>query len=455
MKRLIQRGLMFGNLIEVSSPALVERYNRALKHLTGKTTKLDDFHIDLSGYSPEIGDELDDDLYLNPNGANRQFILLTTAQKDAPLLNIKFSTSRGILTQFIEKNEAQLFALTARDAVAGELQNSVYAVDTPARLFDIRQVTIEADTIGGHVADAGRLAKLIERFRAEPDGWRDDLLVAEMITLAKKTGDVTRVPVHLPAMTFEQQNFWTSHFGGVYIFRDVRFPGAISTLPWTSLGEVPVAQVMDLSLRNQVADWLDRNNLVEPIVQARGADAAAILRQKMDFILVDAADRLDIEIGDARRTELRKIAYRIGSALPEEFQGLVALLRWIEAGGPWPKITSEHPAYFYTLRAKPGRDRDLVNMLLSELSPMDVRQMFITHKELFYAQYATWTERKKTYVADFLAREYQVDREGARTALFGAEPAMDELHRPQMAEGPKPARNSVPRPPAGPWGRRG
>ena len=35
MKRLIQRGLMFGNLIEVSSPALVERYNRALKHLTG------------------------------------------------------------------------------------------------------------------------------------------------------------------------------------------------------------------------------------------------------------------------------------------------------------------------------------------------------------------------------------------------------------------------------------
>ena len=52
-------------------------------------------------------------------------------------------------------------------------------------------------------------------------------------------------------------------------------------------------------------------------------------------------------------------------------------------------------------------------------------------------------ERKKTYVADFLAREYQVDREGARTALFGPEPGMDELHRPQMAEGPKPARGTV------------
>ncbi|WP_338128000.1 DUF6638 family protein, partial [Lentibacter algarum] len=81
MKRLISAGLMFGNLIEVSSPALVERYNRALKHLTGKTTQLTDFHIDISGYSPEIGDELGDPIYLNPNGANRQFILLTTSQK--------------------------------------------------------------------------------------------------------------------------------------------------------------------------------------------------------------------------------------------------------------------------------------------------------------------------------------------------------------------------------------
>ena len=49
MNRLISAGLMFGNLIEVSSPALIERYNRALKHLTGKTTQLTDFHIDLSG----------------------------------------------------------------------------------------------------------------------------------------------------------------------------------------------------------------------------------------------------------------------------------------------------------------------------------------------------------------------------------------------------------------------
>lgn len=446
LKRLIEKGLMFGNLVEISSPQLVERYNRALKHLTGKTTTQTDFHIDISGYSPEVGDELGDDLYLNPNGCNRQFILLTTAQKSAPLLNAKFSTSRGILTQFIEANEAQLFALTARDAVAGELQGSVFEVSSPARLLDIRRITVEADTIGGHVADADRLAGLIDRFRTEPDGWRDDLLIADMIGLAKRTGDVTRVPIALPAMVFEQPNFWTSHFGGLYIFRQAALPGVISSRPRDTLGNMPISPVLDVTMRNHLADWFDRNGLVEPIVQAKGMDTAAVLRQKMDFILVDAADALGIDIGDARRTELRKIAYRLGDQLPDEFLGLAALLRWVEGAGDWPRISSEHPSYFYTLRAAPGPDRDLVNMLLAELAPLDVRQLFITHKELFYRLYATWSDRKRSYVAGFLEREYVVDKEGARASLFGPEPGMNERQRPD----PRPARDLVSQ--VGPWG---
>ncbi len=440
MNRLITAGLMFGNLIEVASPQLVDRYNRALKHLTGKQTALKDFHIDISGYSPEIGDELKDDHYLNPNGCNRQFILLTLKQKSAPLINIKFSTSWGILQQFYTQNEAQLFALTARDAVAGELQNSIYEAPTAARLLDIRKITVEADTIGGHVADASKLATLIDRFKREPDGWRDDVLIAEMITLARVTGDITRVPITLPTMTFEQNNFWTGLFGGLYVFRDAKIAGVIATTKKDALGPLPISPVMELTDRNMIAEWLERNGLVEPIVQARGMDAAAVLRQKMDFILVEAADTLNLDIGAATRIELRKIAHRLGAALPEEFLGLAALLRWVEHAGDWPRITSEHPAYFYTLRAKPGPDRDLVNMLLAELAPLDVRQLFIMHKELFYSLYATWSDRKREYVVNFLAREYMVDKDGAREALFGPEPGMDNAPRAAPVDGPWGAR---------------
>ncbi len=443
MKRLIEKGLMFGNLIEVASPALIERYNRALEHLTGKRTALEDFHIDISGYSPEVGHELQDHLYLNHAGVTRQFILLTTEQKTAPLLNVKFSTSRGILRQFIEENEAQLFALTARDAVAGELVNSVYAVETPERLFDIRKVVIEADTTEGTVKQARKLGEMVDRFKEEDDAWFDDVLIAEMIGMAKKTGDVTRNPVQLKHMEFSQDNFWTAHFGGLYVFRGMDHPAAIASGDKAELGKLPIKYTFDMNDRNQIAKFFEFNSLVEPIVKVRGLDAAAILRQKMDFIVVDAAQEAGVDLSGATRADIRALARRHASDLPEEFHGLADLLKWAEDGGKWPRITSDHPAYFYTLRAADHPDRDLVNMLLSELAPKDVRQLFICHKELFYKLYATWSETKKSYVADFLYREYQVDKLGTRKALFGHEAPMDD-------DRPVPKEDLIER--VGPWG---
>ena len=429
MHRLIERGLMYGNLIHVGSPVLVERYNRALKHLTGKTTALTDFHIDISGFSPEIGQELGDPLYLNHAGVNRQFILLTTEQKTAPLLDAKFSTSRGILKQFITENEPQLFALTARDAVAGELVNSVFTVSSPERLFDIRRVTVEADSTAGTVATAARLTALIDRFKREEDAWHDDVLIAQMIGLAKETGDLIRNPIALKQMSFEQPNFWTAHFGGLYIFRGVAEPAAIAATSRSALGPLPIESVFDFSDRTEIAIFLEVNNLAEPVVKARGIDGAAILHQKMEFMIAAVAAEMGEDLSGATRRDLRALGRRHADRLPEEYQALAALCRWAEAGGPWPRIASDHPAYFYPLRAADVPDAVLVNMLLAELSPLDIRQLFICHKEAFYRAYATWPEEKRAYAVDFLDREYQVDKAGARAALFGheaAEPPMEE-----------------------------
>jgi hypothetical protein len=151
-----------------------------------------------------------------------------------------------VLRRFIEGNEAELFALTARDAVAGELVNSVYAADSAARLFDLRRVKVEADTTQGTVQTAERLTGLIERFKTERDAWWDDKLIGEMIELAAVTGDLTRNPVRLKAMSFEQDDFWTSHFGGLYIFRSVPQPAAITVTDKDEIGPLPIAEVLDL-----------------------------------------------------------------------------------------------------------------------------------------------------------------------------------------------------------------
>ena len=445
MEKLIRRGLMFGNLIHVDSPALVDRYNRALKHLIGKQTQLTDFHVDISGYSPEIGDELNDQLYLNHGGVNRQFILLSTEQKRSPLLHVQFSTSRDILRRFIQENEAQLFALTATDAVAGELVNSVFDVSDPRKLFDIRRITIEADTPGGTLQSAEALAVLVDQFKTQEDAWFDDVLIAEMITVAGKSGDLTRNPVRLKHTEFEQRNFWTAHFGGMYLFQDLGHPALIGADLRVDPRDLPIKYVFGLKDRNRIAKFFEYNDLVEPIVKAPGLDAAAILQQKMDFIIIDTAANLGFDLSGLSRADMRRLARQNVEILPAEFDGLRALLSWATGDGAWPRISSDHPAYFYTLRAADTKDSELVNMLLAEMTPLDIRQLFICHKELFYRLYASWPEAKQSYVVEFLDREYQVDKAGARAALFGHEPDMS-------GEAPQPTVTADMIRRVGPWG---
>ncbi|MFD1796383.1 DUF6638 family protein [Paracoccus aurantiacus] len=431
MKRLIEKGLMFGNMIRVDSPAWVSRYNRALKLVTGKETALAEFHIDLAGYSPEIGDEIGDMDYLNPESAHRQFILLTTEQKTAPLLNADLSVLRDLLQKFIHGNESQLFSLTARDAVVGEMDDMVWQVKAPADLLQINRIRISADTTGNHVAGADKLTALIERFRTQQDAWYDDVLIARMIEQAKESGDVIRNPVHLKTGEYDVPDFWTSLFGGVYVFRSPREKAMIFADPALVSDPAPHAEpaavkMIALQDTNAVAMWMARNALAEPIITAQGADGAAILRQKIDFVLVDAAVRLGIDTGDGTRSALRRAAARMGAGLPEEVRGLSALLRYAEEGGAWPVIDSGDAAYFYAIRASAGPTRDLINQMLTELAPHDVRNLFIMHKPLFYKRYQTWDEAKKEYVVNQLAREYQIDKQGTREALFGPEPGMNE-----------------------------
>lgn len=426
MMRLVKAGLMFGNLYEVASPAMVERYNRALDYLIGKRTELSEFHIDIAGYSPEVAHELDDELYLNPLGANQMFILLSTDQQTAPLLQSQFSTSRSILRRYIEENEEQLFALTAREAVAGELLNSVFKIDSPADLLDINQIEVTADTTQSHVKEAEQLTAQIDRFMSKRDAWWDDVLIAEMIELAKRTGNIQRNPVKLESKIFEQGNYFTTQLGGVYVFRDAEKPTLIVREKRDDLDALDIKQVLTLDDRQGISDWLYNEGLTELIVQRPNQDSALVIRQKMDFIVASVAAEEGHDLDGLSRQNMRQLERRYANQLPEEFVGLMDVWRWASMGGRTPKIGPDHPAFFYALRGSRHTDRDLVNMLLSDLSRLDFRQLFICHKPLFYDAYQGWSDTKKDFVVRFLEEEYAMDKAGAREALFGPEPSMDD-----------------------------
>ncbi|MGH6862482.1 MAG: DUF6638 family protein, partial [Phyllobacterium sp.] len=77
MDLLQQSDLIYGRLLTIDQPHLIERYNRALKSFGFPATALTQFDIDRTGFSPQIADELKDPAYLDPNGVNRRFIILT------------------------------------------------------------------------------------------------------------------------------------------------------------------------------------------------------------------------------------------------------------------------------------------------------------------------------------------------------------------------------------------
>ena len=49
MKRLLENELIFGNLLTVDEPHLIERYNKALKGFGLKAITLEQFSIDMTG----------------------------------------------------------------------------------------------------------------------------------------------------------------------------------------------------------------------------------------------------------------------------------------------------------------------------------------------------------------------------------------------------------------------
>ena len=425
MQRLTDNKLIYGNLFEVNSPTLAERYNRALAILHGRTTALGSFRIDQSGFSPEVAEEFGDPTYLNPHGCNRLFVLLTVEQADLPLLDATFSCSRAILKGFIQDNRDALFALTARDAVFGELDDSVYKIKTLADITAIKRIRVKVRTTRRLISKSNRLARKIRDFQASDTAWCDDALLQEMIDLAEIVGDVRRQPMAPRNVVYEHGDFFTTHLGGLYVFNSTRPPTLVYCGPDEQTPAYQDATAgfrhIPITDRGAMARFLRAAELVENVADYPGLEPETVLAEKLDFIALDhAADGGGpAEIWDFEPMALRRYVHRAVDDLPDAFHDIQRVLRTLEQGEATARLEPEDPGYFYLLRATDDDRRDLVNHLLARLTPLDFRQLFICNKELFYALYQGWNDRKRAYVAEYLARGYRGREAAVWQRLYG------------------------------------
>ncbi|EFG2886097.1 hypothetical protein BO068_005304, partial [Escherichia coli] len=137
---LLRNELIYGRLLPIEESHLIERYNKALVAFGLKPTRLKKFEIDRTGFSPQVAKELGDPDYLDPNQVNRRFIILTPSQVDLPVVHTAFSNTGQLLYEFMTKNQRAIDALTIKDVIYGEIEDSVTRVESIEDLLSINQV---------------------------------------------------------------------------------------------------------------------------------------------------------------------------------------------------------------------------------------------------------------------------------------------------------------------------
>ncbi|MEZ5873179.1 MAG: DUF6638 family protein [Nitratireductor sp.] len=424
MQRLYDNKLIFGRLLEISEPHLIERYNKALNAFGLASVDLKSFNIDMAGYSPEVAKALGDPQYLDPHEVNRRFIILTPDQIDLPVVRTAFSNTEDLLYQFFEKNQRALFALTIKDVLFGEIEDTVFEVRDIDDLLSIEQVEFKVATSSDLLGKTGEMQLMIDRLTKEPDAWRDDRLLEKMVETAKVTGDIRTNELMPKEVIFRQSTFWTSHFGGTFVFIEdgqttvIANPSAKGfrkSRPWQ------VAYI-DKNDHDMVYRFLAESGRIDP---PRGSwiERSGLLEQRAVMLVVWLAmqENPKVDLSDVTPQWASNWAARHAKLV--ETEGTLPLLQWVRRQvSNWSNIDAGEidPARRFVIsRANPEHeDLYLTNRLISDYLPFDYMTRFVFNKPGFYKDYESWPDNYRDYVVKQIRDNYLTDKKALRRKLY-------------------------------------
>ncbi|MBZ9813917.1 DUF6638 family protein [Mesorhizobium sp. CA7] len=417
--------LIYGRLLTIDEPHLIQRYNKALAAFGLEPTKLASFQIDRTGFSPEIAEECGDYDYLDPNEVNRRFIILTPSQIDLPVVHTAFSNTSQLMFEFMSKNQRAIDALTIKDVIYGEIEDSVPKVNDIEDLLSINQVEFKVLSAEDVLGKAAELGKLVDRLRQEPDAWRDDAMLERMVELAKVCGDIRENALVPDQVIFRHNAYWTSHFGGLYVFvdpdmttviSDPAAPGFRRSRPW---------QVSYLSINDadKVFGFLAATGRLD-LPRASWIETSGYLEHRAEMVvralIRDAEPNRNLTDVDKVWLQTWILGHADLIASDGNFPFLNAAKREIAQLGHL-KIEDVSPRQrFLVVRAKPDHaDAWLTNQLISDFVPQDFVSRYVFNKPGFYKDYDGFSDAWRSHVVDVLKTTYLKDKAAFRARLYG------------------------------------
>ena len=145
-------------------------------------------------------------------------------------MHTRFSNTDELMYEFFDANARAINALTIKDVIFGEIEDSVSKVDDIEDLLSIKQVEFKVLSAEDVLGKAAELRTLVDRLkqrtgcvarqRAARPAWSN--WPRSPATSAKTRWCRTR-------WSSATMPIWTSHFGGLYVFIDEKMTTVIAT----------------------------------------------------------------------------------------------------------------------------------------------------------------------------------------------------------------------------------
>jgi hypothetical protein len=309
--------------------------------------------------------------------------------------------------------------------IYGEIEDNISKVESVEDLLSINQVEFKVLSAEDVVGKATELGVLVNRLKQEPDAWRDDALLNRMVELAKICGDIRENALVPDQVIFRHNAFWTSHFGGLYVFidkdaitviGDPTAPGFKRSRPW---------QVSYLSITDadRVFRFLANSGRLE-LPRASWVESSGYLEHRAEMAVHALIRKAEPKrkIADVDKIWLQSWIHANADLINREgtFPFLNAAKREIAQFGQL-RLEDVFPQQrFLVVRAKPDHpDAWLTNRLISDFVRFDFVSRYVFNKQGFYADYDELSETAREDVVETLKSTYLKDKATFRARLYG------------------------------------
>ena len=405
MQKLKEANLYRSELISVSGK-LVERYNKCLKTLGFKETKLKSFSIDGVGWSPEVAEEKDDIQYLNHGDANPHGIIISPLQKGKPVYLPFHSFDREMMQHVFRTHGDKINNITRDSAICIDFDQNIDVFYEPLDVLKYENVSITFRLIDNLEEKQKEQLALIDKFN-QGNNFIDEDIHNELLDSANTYGDLRNRDLVLQPLQYSTGSFYTRAFDGIYLLRDFIKPIVIfesqefyKEAIKDTIHDVLIYHISQPELIDKLKDHIIIDCNLEAMVKTPNYDR---IKKFELYQMLDNAEHPAQEILN-NKALFKSYLNKLDMTGRKKVMSVELYLEKLERSNAYKIEDVVDQSLYFSLHQPHSSlatdHRDLIHKLLINIAPKDVLFLYWYDKEQFYESYKTWDDSFRDWVIE-------------------------------------------------------